>query len=68
MERLRRICLGENKPFSAFFPRFERELMESDGADWPNYFKVSYLKGALNEKITNYLIILSLNYQITLIL
>ena len=63
LERLRRIRQGENKPLAAFFPRFERELMESDGVVWPNYFKVSYLKGALNIKIINCLITLSLDRQ-----
>ena len=32
LERLCRIRQGENKPFTAFLPRFERELMENDGA------------------------------------
>ena len=32
LERLRRIRQRENKPFAAFLPRFERELMESNGA------------------------------------
>ena len=59
LEYLRRIRQGENEPFAAFLPRFERELMESDGAVWPDYFKVSYLKGALNIKIINYLITLN---------
>ena len=63
LERLRQIRQGENKPFAAFLPWFERELMESDGAVWPNYFKVSYLKGALNTKITSCLITLNLNRQ-----
>ena len=59
LERLRRIRQGENESFAAFLPRFERELMENDGAVWLNYFKVSYLKGALNIKIINCLITLS---------
>ena len=63
LERLRRIRQGENEPFAAFLPRFERELMESDGAVWPDYFKVSYLKGALNAKITNCLITLNPDRQ-----
>ena len=46
----------DNKPFAAFLPRFERELMKSDGAAWPDYFKILYLKGALNAKIAGYLI------------
>ena len=50
LERLRRIHQGNNKPFAAFLPRFKRELMESDRAAWPDYFKISYLKGALNVK------------------
>ena len=62
LERLRRIRQRENKPFAAFLPRFERELIESDGAVWPNYFKVFYLEGALNIKIINYLITLNLDH------
>ena len=56
LKRLRQIRQGDNKPFAAFFPRFERELMESDGAAWLNYFKISYLERALNAKIISYLI------------
>ena len=63
LERLRRIYQGKNKPFAAFLSRFEREWIKSDGAVWPNYFKISYLKGALNAKITNYLITLSPDRQ-----
>ena len=37
--------------------------MESDGAVWPDYFKVSYLKGALNTKITSCLITLNPDRQ-----
>ena len=33
--------------------------MESDGAVWPDYFKILYLKGALNAKIIDYLIIIN---------
>ena len=32
LERLRRIRQWENKPFTAFLPRFERELIKSDRA------------------------------------
>ena len=63
LERFRRICQGENEPFAAFFLRFERELMESDGAVWPDYFKVSYLEGALNVKIISCLITLNPDRQ-----
>ena len=56
LERFCRIRQGNNKPFAAFFPRFERELMESDGAAWPDYFKISYLEGALNAKIISYFV------------
>ena len=59
LEYLRRIHQGNNKPFAAFFPRFKRELIKNDGAAWPDYFKISYLKGALNAKIINYLITIS---------
>ena len=48
LERLWRIRSRENKPVTGFLSRFKRELMESDSAVWPNYFKVSYLEGALN--------------------
>ena len=37
--------------------------MESNGAAWPNYFKISYLKGALNIKIIGYLIIMNPDRQ-----
>ena len=63
LEYLRRIRQGENKPFAAFLPRFERELMESNGAVWPDYFKVSYLEGALNAKIISCLITLNPDRQ-----
>ena len=63
LERLRRIRQEDNKPFAAFLPRFERELMENDKAAWLNYFKISYLKGALNAKITNYLITINPDRQ-----
>ena len=39
LECLRWIRQGDNEPFAAFFSRFERELMESDGMAWPDYFK-----------------------------
>ena len=63
LERLRRIRQGDNKSFAAFFPRFERELMESDGAAWPDYFKILYLERALNAKIIGYLIIINPDHQ-----
>ena len=63
LERLRRIRQGNNKPFAAFLPRFERELIKSDGAAWPDYFKISYLKGALNAKIIDCLITMNLDRQ-----
>ena len=63
LERLRRIRQGENEPFAAFLLRFERELMESDGAVWPDYFKVSYLERVLNAKITSCLITLNPDRQ-----
>ena len=63
LERLRRIRQGDNELFAAFLPRFERELMESDGAAWPDYFKISYLKGALNAKIIDCLITMNPDRQ-----
>ena len=63
LERLCQIRQGDNEPFAAFLPRFERELIESDGAAWPDYFKISYLEGALNAKITGYLITINPDRQ-----
>ena len=63
LERLRRIRQGDNEPFTAFFPRFRRELIESDRAAWLNYFKISYLEGALNAKIIGYLITINPDRQ-----
>ena len=63
LERLRRIRQGDNEPFAAFLPRFERELIKSDKMAWPDYFKISYLEGALNVKIIGYLIIINPDRQ-----
>ena len=63
LERLRRIRQGDNKPFAAFLPRFERELMESNKTAWPNYFKISYLERALNAKIIDCLITINPDRQ-----
>ena len=63
LERLRRIRQWNNELFAAFLPRFERELMKSDEAAWPDYFKISYLKGALNAKIIGYLITINPDRQ-----
>ena len=40
LECLRRIRQGDNEPFTAFLPWFERELIENDGTAWPDYFKI----------------------------
>ena len=63
LERLRRIRQGDNEPFAAFLPRFKRELIENDKTAWPDYFKISYLEGALNAKITNCLITINPDRQ-----
>ena len=63
LERLRRIRQGNNEPFAAFLPRFERELIKNDKTAWPDYFKISYLKRALNAKIINYLITINPDRQ-----
>ena len=63
LECLRRIHQGNNKSFAAFLPRFERELIENDGAVWPDYFKISYMERALNAKIINCLIIINPDHQ-----
>ena len=63
LECLCRIRQGDNEFFAAFLPRFKRELMESDGAAWPDYFKISYLEGALNTKIVSCLIIMNPDRQ-----
>ena len=46
-----------------FLPQFKRELMESNGAAWPDYFKISYLKKALNAKIIGYFITINPDRQ-----
>ena len=63
LERFRRIRQGNNKPFATFLPRFERELIESDGVAWPDYFKILYLERALNTKIIGYLITINPDRQ-----
>ena len=63
LEYLCRIRQGENEPFTIFFPRFERELIENDRAILPDYFEILYLKEALNVKITDYLITINPDRQ-----
>ena len=63
LKYLCRIRQGDNEFFAVFLPRFERELMESDGAVWPDYFKILYLERALNAKITGCLIIINPDRQ-----
>ena len=63
LERLRRIRQGDNKPFAAFLPRFEQELIKSNKTAWPDYIKISYLKRALNTKIINCLITINPDHQ-----
>ena len=63
LKRLCRIRQGNNEPFAAFLPWFERELIKSDEIAWPDYFKISYLERALNAKITNYLITINPDRQ-----
>ena len=63
LECLCRIRQGDNELFAAFLPRFERELIESDRAAWPDYFKILYLEGALNVKIVGCLITINPDRQ-----
>ena len=63
LKYLRRIRQGDNEPFAAFLPRFKRELIKSDGAVWPDYFKILYLEGVLNAKIAGCLIIMNPDRQ-----
>ena len=63
LKRLCRIHQRDNKPFTAFLPRFERELIESNEVTWPDYFKILYFKGALNAKIIGYLITINPDRQ-----
>ena len=63
LERLRRIRQGDSEPLAAFLPRFKRELIKSDGAAWPDYFEISYLKKALNAKIIGYFITINSDRQ-----
>ena len=63
LECFRWIRQGDNKLFAAFFPWFERELIENDGAAWPDYFKILYLERALNTKIIGYFITMNPDRQ-----
>lgn len=48
LDRLRHLRQKENEKFSAFLPRFEKELADSGGAEWPPYMQINQLEGALN--------------------
>lgn len=48
---LHSIKQGENEPFTAFYPRFEREIANANAEYWPDDSKISYLQEALNDKM-----------------
>ncbi len=51
LDNLRSLRQRENESFAALLPRFEKELADSGGAEWPEEVKISYLEGALNHKL-----------------
>ena len=48
LERLADLRQGDKEGFSAFLPRFEKELADSGGADWPDVVQISYLRRSVN--------------------
>lgn len=55
LNRLRGLKQKNNESFSAFLPKFEKELADSGGNLWPEEVKINYLTGTLNEDLTKLL-------------
>ncbi|KAK6855471.1 hypothetical protein PG995_009003 [Apiospora arundinis] len=48
IDRLQKLAQKDSESFATFLPKFERELADGGGSDWPDRVKISWLRGALN--------------------
>jgi hypothetical protein len=56
LDKLRELKQTDSESFSAFLPKFERELADSGGTLWPDEIKINYLEGAINRTMLEALV------------
>jgi len=56
IQALHSIRQREDEPFTAFYPRFEKEIANAEAESWDDSSKISYLRNAIHPKLRTYLI------------
>ncbi|KAF7174268.1 hypothetical protein CNMCM6106_008465 [Aspergillus hiratsukae] len=56
IQALHTIRQKEDEPFTAFYPRFEKEVANAEAESWEDSSKISYLRNALHPKLKAHLI------------
>jgi hypothetical protein len=56
IQALHTIRQREDEPFTAFYPRFEKEIANAEAESWEDSSKISYLRNALHPKLKAHLI------------
>lgn len=56
IQALHTIRQREDESFTAFYPRFEKEIANAEAESWEDSSKISYLRNALHQKLKRYLI------------
>jgi zinc knuckle protein len=57
---LRALHQPDEQAFASFLPKFERIMSEAGGEVWPDETKIAFLEGALNNRLKNSLVTISL--------
>lgn len=56
IQALHSIRQREEEPFTAFYPRFEKEIANAEAESWEDSSKISYLRNALHPRLKAHLI------------
>lgn len=56
IQSLHNIRQREEESFTAFYPRFEKEIANAEAESWEDSSKISYLRNALHQKLKTHLI------------
>lgn len=51
LDKVGSMTQGDKESFASFLPKFEKELADAGGADWPDVVKIGHLKRTLNESM-----------------
>ncbi len=62
---LRNLRQTDTQKFAAFLPKFERLIADAQGSTWADNAKIAFLKGALNTRLSNNLVLVSLPQDYT---